>query len=295
VWRRIGSTRAYSSIVEEAKQGRNGPNTPNPNILAGLILSRVPIVTPELTSFEKSYYRYQDELERRLMWTFPSYYYFKKGSLRERQFNTAQRGPVARQLGVFYPRGLPDIQHNRERRFKQEIVIPRQDAGNDALFGSDKTSDDSLSRPIVPNSRTTEADNTNDITSLIRKLDRTLYLVVKSPYGWQFPAFSLNQKEPLHVAAERGLREFGGVNINTWTVSNTPSGVLRYNNEAGKRSITQIPSDSTIREFFISSHILHGQFVPQNGQEFGWLTKNEIAEKVDPLYFEVVGPLLSEQ
>lgn len=247
--------------------------TPPKDVFAGLILSRIPIVTPEPTKFEKAYYHYQDELERRLMWTFPQYFYFKKGTLSERKFVAAQRGPVTRQPGVWFPRGVPDIKFNRERRLKQEIVIPREN--------SEEEGDDSLSRPIVPNPRITEADTANDIRALTRKLDRTLYLLVQQNNTWKFPRFSLEVKEPLHVAAERGLRQIGGVNMNTWTVSNTPAAVLKGGSD---------------KEFLIKSHIIHGKFNLQNVQgvsDFAWLTKNEIGEKVDSKYFEEVEPLLA--
>lgn len=244
---------------------------PPKNVFAGLILSRIPIVTPELSEFEKAYYHYQSELERRLMWTFPAYFYFKKGTLSERKFTSAQRGSPNRQPGVFFPRGAPDMKLNRERRFKQEIVIPREDEEDDA----------SLSRPIVPNPRITEADTKNDTRALSRQLDRTLYLLVQQNNEWKFPTFSLQAKEPLHEAAERGLREVGGVNMHTWTVSNTPAAVLKANDN---------------KEFFIKSHIIHGNFNVQNVQgvtDFAWLNKSEISEKVSKPYFEHLEPLLA--
>ena len=70
-------------------------------VKAGLVLSRVPIVTPELNALENKYYQYQAELERRLMWTFPSYFYFKKGTLAERRFQSVQKGVISKQPGVW--------------------------------------------------------------------------------------------------------------------------------------------------------------------------------------------------
>ena len=248
------------------------PAVPPKDVFAGLILSRIPIVTPELSNFEKAYYHYQDELERRLMWTFPQYFYFKKGTLSERKFTAAQKGPVTRQPGVWYPRGVPDIKFNRERRFKQEIVIPRENSEDG----------DSLSDPLVPTPRVTEADAKNDTRALTRKLDRTLYLLVQQNSEWKFPSFSLEAKEPLHDAAERGLRQIGGVNMKTWTVSNTPAAVIKG-------------SDAN-KEFFIKSHIIHGTFNLQNTQgvtDYAWLTKNEVSEKVDKKYYEELEALLA--
>ncbi|PAK97860.1 hypothetical protein B8W96_12420, partial [Lentilactobacillus parakefiri] len=68
---------------------------------------------------------YQSELERRLMWTFPSYFYFKKGTLTERRFQSAQKGVISKQPGVWFPKGVPDVKHNRERSQKQEIMLPK--------------------------------------------------------------------------------------------------------------------------------------------------------------------------
>jgi large subunit ribosomal protein L46 len=243
---------------------------------ASLILSRIPIITPTLTAFEEAYYHYQDELERRLMWTFPQHYYYKKGSLSERKFVAAQTWPVSRLPGVLYPRGVPDIKFNRERRFKQEILVPNEE---------EEGSDGSLTSKIVPNPRTTAADKAGDIKSLIRKLDRTLYLVVKNQSNeWKFPSFQLNHHEPLHETVEKGLRELGGVDMNTWTVSNTPAAFVQNNSS---------------KEFFIKSHIIHGQFKLTSQQtlitDFAWLTKDELQDNLGSIYYDKLEPVLSNQ
>jgi large subunit ribosomal protein L46 len=281
------SVRTAARAVAQAEKGPA-------NVLAGLILSRVPVVTPELTDFEKAYYNYQSELERRLMWTFPDYFYFKKGSLAQRRFNAANRGPMHAHKGIYYPRGTPEVQHNRDRRFKQEVVIPRDDSEDMSnLFGGDGGKD-SLSRPIVTNPRITEADKTNDTTSLIRKLERTLYLVTKLPgEQWKFPSFELRKNETLHRAAIRGLWKLGGDNMNTWVVSNTPAAVVRFDDG----QVVPQTSDNTLREFYIKAHILHGQFVPKKSKnaEFAWLTKEEVAERVDKDYFNQLSVVLNDQ
>ncbi|ODQ66113.1 hypothetical protein NADFUDRAFT_46647 [Nadsonia fulvescens var. elongata DSM 6958] len=253
-------------------------------IRAGLILSRTPIVTPEVKPFEESYYNYQQELERRLMWTFPKSFYFKKGSMAEHKFNLAQKKPIQSVKGVFYERGIPDIKLGRERRFKQEVVIPlAEEEGADS--GSANGADiDSVARRIMPEPRITEADKSNDVASLSRKLDRTLYLIIKQQKTWKFPSFSLEgDVELLHEAAERGLRQIGGTGMNTWTVSSTPTAVI-----AGTGSI---------KEFFIKSHILAGQFsaIKSEIEDFAWLTKEELKEKFDKQYYETLEPVISEQ
>lgn len=273
--RLFGRLYSTETTAEAGTTAPPAPSGPPKDVLSGLILSRTPVITPTLSPFEEAYYRYQDELERRLMWTFPQHYYFKKGSLSERKFVKAQRGPVVKQPGVFYPRGEPDVKFNRERRFKQEVVVPREGEGEDG-----NVEESSFTKPIEPNPRQTEADEKNDVRSLIRKLDRTLYLVTKDTKtgAWRFPTFSLNQNEYLHDAAERGIRELGGVNINTWTVSNTPCAVFK---------------EPSHKEFFIKSHILDGQFVPQDkSTDFAWLAKEELESYVDKSYFQSLDPVL---
>lgn len=268
------------------------PREPPANIYSSLILSRIPIVTPELTDFEAAYYKYQSGLERKLMWTFPSYFYFKKGTLSERKFAAAQKGPVTRQPGVWYPNGIPDVKFNRERRLKQDVVIPRETPAKGA---DGAVSEDSVLRPIVGNPRVTEADKTGDIKALTRRLDRTLYLLVKQK-EWKFPSFSLAAQEPLHEAAERGLRELGGPNMYTWTVSNTPCAVLRYGDAQRNSLLSENFDQSASKEYLIKSHIIHGTFVPAaKDVDFAWLTKEEIKDKVSQAYWSEVEVLLSQQ
>lgn len=228
---------------------------------AGLVLSRIPVVTPEPPRFLKAYYKYMDEVERRLMWTFPAYYYFKRGTLSQHRFNDLQRGPIPRHAGVWYPRGIPDIHHNRERRLKQDVILPKGE--KDQVISPQPRKIDEIDK---------------DPHSLARRLDQTLFLLIKSDGNeWRFPSFDVqDSSESLHEAAERGLRELGGRNINTWTVSNTPAAVLR---------------DKGTPEFLIKSHILHGKFAPRSS-EFQWLAKEEIKSTVSPEYYSKVEPLL---
>ncbi|KAK3059590.1 hypothetical protein LTR53_020337, partial [Teratosphaeriaceae sp. CCFEE 6253] len=53
-----------------------------------------------------------------------------------------------------------------------------------------------VERPVP---RVTEADRENDLRSLSRKLDRTLYLLVKNNEGrWVFPQDRVHGRENLH-------------------------------------------------------------------------------------------------
>jgi large subunit ribosomal protein L46 len=55
-----------------------------------------------------------------------------------------------------------------------------------------------------PASRVTEADKKNDTSSLNRKLDQTLYLLVKNKEGrWRFPEDRLFVREDLNMVCFR--------------------------------------------------------------------------------------------
>lgn len=230
----------------------------------GLLLSRTPIITPKPAPFLQAYYKYMSELEKRLMWTFPSFFFFKKGTLTQRKFNELQKGPIARNKNIIFAQGEPDVHFNRDRRFKQEIILEPDE--------QEKVRE----QPTV-----TEADTKNDIKSLERKIEQTLYLLVnlKSENKWKLPSFEVpDNARSLHYAADNGLRSLGGDSMNTWTVSYTPAAILK--------------SKDNVPEFLIKKHILQGVFQPDANVEFAWLCKNEIKEKVDEDYFKQIEVLL---
>ncbi|CCF58027.1 hypothetical protein KAFR_0D03790 [Kazachstania africana CBS 2517] len=247
-------------------------------IRTSLLLSRIPIVVSKPTKFESSYRAYQYELEKRLMWTFPAYYYFKKGTLSEHKFLSLQKKPIIKNPKAWFPKGVPDIRHNRDRRMKQDVILPQKD--------NDK--DDYLTRPIAKNSIETEDDLRANYSSLERKLRNNLYLLVreKDTGSWKLPSFEVLNSEDgagLHEIAEKGLRDIGGVNINTWTVSNKPVSAIT---NSKKQTV----------EFVIKSHILAGKFNLKNSDkftDFAWLTKIEAKDKVDNDYYEKIDHLLS--
>jgi large subunit ribosomal protein L46 len=244
------------------------------------------------------------------MWTFPKWYYFKKGTVAEREFTEVQKYPIPAARGVWFPQGVPDLKHGRDRRFKQDVILPSKHLDSTTEDGSTNDSNteklddiDDVGRPIRPNSRITKADELNDQTSLERKLPRTLYLLIKDSKSdsWKFPSFEIQQQDNesqirgLHQIAEDGLRTIGGDKINTWSVSNTPAAIVKYNSEG---EITDGSDADLTREFLMKSHIIAGKFDLQKSdnaiKEFKWLVKEEIADLVEKAYFEKISHLLNE-
>ncbi|KAM9933790.1 hypothetical protein OXX80_006607 [Metschnikowia pulcherrima] len=248
---------------------------PAAKIQSTLLLSRIPVVTADLPSFQQQYYKYQNELWRRLMWTFPKWFYFKEGTLSEQRYRELNKDPVFNNPNLEFKGGRPEIRHQRDRRFKQEIKLPKT-----YKEGEETTQADTMSRKIVPNSRVTEADKKNDESSLERKLARTLYLVVSQDSGktWAFPSFAA-EGQPLHTTAEQGLYALGGEQINYLNVSPKPC---------------HVRSEGADKAFFIKSHILSGDFKPAKNTAHKWLAKDELASHLEPAYYDEISHLLSE-
>ncbi|CCJ30632.1 unnamed protein product [Pneumocystis jirovecii] len=212
-------------------------------ILVATVLLRSPIISPEQTPFEKAYYAYQRQLSERLAAPFPVEFYFKKGSLAEKKWheNEAKR----RKTGFF-----SDDVYDEAREEKERIALSRE----------------------------TEADRKGDLRSLERKLDKTLYLLVKKPreeHCWQFPQGLVTDDDVLHTAAKRSLSNICGNNMNIWYVGCTPIG--------------------NVQIFFMRARIMAGQ-VKLNSTvavDWVWVTKDEIRQYVSKTYWNNIRAMLS--
>ncbi|KAG8968559.1 54S ribosomal protein L17 mitochondrial [Tulasnella sp. 419] len=163
-----------------------------------------------------------------------------------------------------------------EQRFQAEEKLREREAFGIG-FGSKgkKTAlpPDSGEQPLP---RETEADQKMDITSLDRAGDRNLYLLLKTKSGWRFPQGVAQPGDALHVAARKQILQDCGEDIDTWLVGRQPIGFLE-----DKEKI-----------FFFKAHVFAGQVSSTN--DFAWLTKQEIKDRVDEQYWSGVKDMLSE-
>lgn len=246
-------------------------------VISTVILSRVPIITMEKNQFELQYYKYKNELWRRLMLTFPKWFFFKNETSFKAEFEALNPDQEQPEDNVTFPRGRPIIVKGRDLRFKQDIKLPTQKK-------STSTVEDENQRHVVPFSRITEFDKNKDMTSPIRLLDRTLYLVIKSNDKWVFPSFeeaSSESEQPLHQLIFNGLKSMSRNNINLFSVSKVPC-------------FYQLNSANS-NEFFFKFHIVSGIFKPKDDLlKYLWLTKEQLNDYFEEKFMQSIMHMLSD-
>ncbi|KAL8807804.1 MAG: hypothetical protein Q9182_000453 [Xanthomendoza sp. 2 TL-2023] len=277
-------------------------------IKASILLSRPPMLTRDLTPFEKSYFLYQKRLNERLAMPFSRYFYYQQGTPGDVAWKRSirERLTPARDIGVYnaYAKeGWNDevLVGAKESEPEVQVEALLRDAEVEGVKGEEGEEVKKLEveRPMP---RVTEADRVGDRKSLDRLLQRTLYLVVREGEGgrWWFPNDLLVGKESLHTAAERIIVQTGGVNMNTWVVGNIPLGyhVHNYDRVAAK---TKDDPDSIHGEktFFMKGRIMAGQANLTDNKlgltDFQWLAKEEIQKTLTLRDYNAVKNVLAER
>lgn len=189
------------------------PSTqPSYQIHAAVILSRPPILTRELTPFEKAYFLYQRRLNERLALPFTRYFYYQRGSPGDVDWKRKikERQTPARDIGVYnaYSKEAWNdelLLGAKESEPEEQIEALVRDAQVETKEGEENRGMKKEEVVEKPMPRVTAADEARDKKSLNRALTRTLYLVVKSgkkgKHGerWSFPSSVLVGKESLHT------------------------------------------------------------------------------------------------
>lgn len=157
---------------------------------------------------------------------FSRYFYYKKGTPADVEWKrkAKNRRTAARDIGVYSGYG--------DEAWNDEVIMGDETASTDAqrealirdaegreILAAEAVGDKEANKEQVsgdakvgegvrkdlelqverPAPRVTEADKKNDTLSLNRKLDQTLYLLVKNKEGrWRFPEDRLFAKEDLH-------------------------------------------------------------------------------------------------
>ncbi|KAM0485902.1 hypothetical protein ACHAPX_000598 [Trichoderma viride] len=309
---RCATTRLYSAAaatetkasVTDAAPPPTSTKTSYPyDIRSGLVLTRPPLLTRTLHPFENAYYFYQKRLEERLNTPFITSIYFKPDTAAQLDWSLKVQergGTVAKELGTYHGKN--------SKAWDDELKVGDQLSSQESVLDSllkdaaARVSDDAeviapedvvpVERPVE---RLSEADKKNDVRRLDRQMERTLYLVVKGPDGWGFPADVLKD-ENLHEGAKRVLDQAAGVNMNTWLVGRVPVAHVVQEPVLGNNGEVQKQGQKT---FFIKGRIMAGQ-ADLKGNPFGytdfkWLTREELEKELAPEYFRGVRNMMADR
>jgi large subunit ribosomal protein L46 len=195
------------------------PDAPVYKTFTGVVLSRPPLITPLQTDFEKAFYFYQKRLNERLVLPFTRYFYHKAGTPADADWKTKAKErnwAPAKELGGYNPyskdagwhdellvkdKAITDQSHIRDVLIEDSKprAAPGQEKEGEVVAKEGEEESGEKSLLVTPLSRRTESDEKNDVRKLDRRLDRTLYLLVKRANGgWGFPSAELVGKENLH-------------------------------------------------------------------------------------------------
>lgn len=175
-------------------------------VKTGVLLTRPPQITRDLTPFEKAFFLYQRRLNERLALPFTRYFYYQKGTPADLEWKRKmkERQTAARDIGfynAYSKEGWNDevLVGAQESEPEHQVEALLKDAETTGT-GSEESSEskrESIPRPMP---RVTEADRAGDEGSLARRLDRTLYLLGKETGRglWSFPTAELAGRESLH-------------------------------------------------------------------------------------------------
>ncbi|XP_010619340.1 39S ribosomal protein L46, mitochondrial isoform X2 [Fukomys damarensis] len=143
-----------------------------------------------------------------------------------------------------------------------------------------------------PGSRVT-ADKTNDRTSLHRKLDRNLVLLVREKLGdedvWLLPQTEWQPGETLRDTAERTLGALSENNMEAKFLGNAPCGHYKFKFPQAMRTESNLGA----KIFFFKALLLNGDF-SQAGKKghHVWVSKEELGDYLKPKYLTQVKKFL---
>ncbi|XP_006867225.1 PREDICTED: 39S ribosomal protein L46, mitochondrial [Chrysochloris asiatica] len=140
-----------------------------------------------------------------------------------------------------------------------------------------------------PGARITEADKKKDQTSLHRKLDKNLILLVKEKLGdqdvWMLPQAEWQPGETLRGTAERSLAALSEHNIEAKFLGNAPCGHYKFKFPQSLRTESNLGA----KVFFFKALLQTGDFFqPRKKGQHVWVSKEELGDYLKPKYLAQV-------
>lgn len=239
------------------------------DLLVGVQVERLPIITKTLNKIERDYqvlYKCQQiqrsecNMEVLLFQDFLSQLEFEQSYKSDFELRFEKDMRTAKLL--------------KEGKIKIDLDAGVQKTATDAkdMWKSELNS-------FQPASRTTAADQSNDLKSLERKLDASLTLIIEQKLGKEslflLPQGKIAEGENLYEAAQRVIKDVCGSGIQTMISGHAPCGFYKYKYPKELRS-----EKIGAKVFFYRAQFIAGQVDSKQGP-FEWLDKAELFHKID--------------
>ncbi|XP_068632758.1 large ribosomal subunit protein mL46 [Battus philenor] len=234
------------------------------DIVTGVCVERLPVVTPPLNDIQKRY--------KELLWTIEV-----EKSLKSDHEIRHENDKIQAEL-------LKNDAHDVDLDAVSKITAQDfEDAANEELaqfkFASIET----------------EADKTCDKTTADRCLQRHLVLVTPVKLGNEtkmlLPQGNRQEGETLRQTAERILKEHCGPDLKVQFLSNAPCGFYKYKYPSNIQTEGKIGA----KVFFYYANYKSGCAETKNNTKFNWLTRNELTELLPAKYNKSVQEFLIDE
>ncbi|NXH18091.1 RM46 protein, partial [Bucco capensis] len=185
-----------------------------------------------------------------------------------------------------------------EERFRRrkESVYDDDDEAPDKTVIMAQDLEDQWEQKLLrfqPAPRMTDADKKNDLTSLNRKLDNNLMLLVKQKIGnqeqWLLPQAEWQPGETLRGTAERAMATFLGDHIQAKILGNAPYGIYKYKFPRAIRTDDNVGAKVFFFKAFLQSSDLSQAELKK---DYLWVTKDELGDYLKSEYLKKVNRFL---
>ncbi|NXC42993.1 RM46 protein, partial [Penelope pileata] len=190
--------------------------------------------------------------------------------------------------------------HEIRRREEEERLRRRKESDEDEAPGMTVIMAQDLEEKweqkllrFSPAPRVTDADKKNDRTSLNRKLDSNLMLLVKQKIGnqelWLLPQAEWQPGETLRSTAERAMATFLGDHIQAKILGNAPYGIYKYKFPKAIRTEDNVGAKVFFYKAFLQSSDLSQAELKQDHL---WVTKDELGDYLKSEYLKKINQFL---
>ncbi|KAH0620038.1 hypothetical protein JD844_014554 [Phrynosoma platyrhinos] len=211
-----------------------------------------------------------------------------------RLFCAVRRRPIEVEKSLYSDHEIRCLAEEERLRRRKDKDDDDDDTGKEIVLAQDlEDAWEQKFRKFNPAPRITDADKNNDRTSLRRKLEHSLLLLVKQKLGdqeiWLLPQIEWKDGETLRATAERALLNLSGSSIGAKFLGNAPCGVYKYKFPRAART----EGNMGAKVFFFKAFLQDSNLpLVKEKMDYVWVSKGELVDYLRPEYHSQVARFL---